>query len=339
MATAPPPSYVAEWKRTSPPAIQSAVEFLRKTFTDRVRVAKFSTRGWCFHALHPDASEDFERLLKPGAVSDYLDSLLPENSDIPEPAIFQRYFYACADLIAPNVRATFLELLGIARAHPQSLKCAPVEWASSQMNLLIEEESSSIGMWSKHACDQQNTDELDEAVYWNNWRAPGWLFMKPFANSPYDRARAWERKDESETQHVLRVIRDRFNIHLTVELQKLVGEAHVQLAKDGHSLHVDPGAQTNIAKERAVPQALKIRDQYRVPNLESNANALTATVNRKLSDPSKYPILNPREVMCALSLSKSAVYEHKDLERSSTGNRAVRFTTASVLAVKNSSPE
>jgi hypothetical protein len=60
---------------------------------------------------------------------------------------------------------------------------------------------------------------------------------------------------------------------------------------------------------------------------------------RALSDPAKYPIMTPKEVMAALHLKKSVVYEHPKLVRASTGTRNVRFTTASVKAIRESSPE
>jgi hypothetical protein len=63
------------------------------------------------------------------------------------------------------------------------------------------------------------------------------------------------------------------------------------------------------------------------------------SANRKVADPVTNPLMTPGEAMAYLGLSKSVVYEHPGLERKSTGTRAVRFATASVLAVKNSPPE
>lgn len=63
-----------------------------------------------------------------------------------------------------------------------------------------------------------------------------------------------------------------------------------------------------------------------------------ASAERALSDPAKYPTMTPKEVMAALHLKK-VVYEHPKLVRASTGTRNVRFTTASVKAIRESSPE
>jgi hypothetical protein len=59
----------------------------------------------------------------------------------------------------------------------------------------------------------------------------------------------------------------------------------------------------------------------------------------KTENPARYPRMTAREAAAALQLSKSAIYEHPLLERAGTGASKVLFTTKSVLAVKNSSPE
>lgn len=61
--------------------------------------------------------------------------------------------------------------------------------------------------------------------------------------------------------------------------------------------------------------------------------------NNKMSDPKKYPDMTAKEAMAALQLGKSAIYEHPGLARVPTGTRAVRFTTQSVIDIKNSPPE
>jgi hypothetical protein len=57
------------------------------------------------------------------------------------------------------------------------------------------------------------------------------------------------------------------------------------------------------------------------------------SANRKIADPDNNPKMTPQEVMAYLQLGKSAVYEHPDLQRVSTGRRKVLFTTKSVIAV------
>jgi hypothetical protein len=68
------------------------------------------------------------------------------------------------------------------------------------------------------------------------------------------------------------------------------------------------------------------------PRLSAKASA-----ERAIADPGRYPRMTAEEVMAYLCLSPSAVYEHRKLERVSTGGRAVRFTTLSVKAIIDSS--
>lgn len=73
---------------------------------------------------------------------------------------------------------------------------------------------------------------------------------------------------------------------------------------------------------------------------EPRSSAMTRA-NRALDNPDKYPVMTAEEVMACprLRLRKSAVYEHPKLERAPTGCRAVQFTTKSVIALLESSPD
>jgi hypothetical protein len=89
----------------------------------------------------------------------------------------------------------------------------------------------------------------------------------------------------------------------------------------------------------AVFQA-KAKEGVAVPQVDnSSGGGLHQRARRKMGDPAANPEMDAKEVMVALGLSKSAVYEHPRLDRVSTGIRAVRFTTKSVLALKDSAPE
>jgi hypothetical protein len=84
----------------------------------------------------------------------------------------------------------------------------------------------------------------------------------------------------------------------------------------------------------------KAKKGVAVPQVDnSSGGGLRQRVRRKMGDPAANPEMDAREVMVALELSKSAVYEHPRLDRVSTGTRAVRFTTKSVVALKSSAPE
>jgi hypothetical protein len=73
---------------------------------------------------------------------------------------------------------------------------------------------------------------------------------------------------------------------------------------------------------------------------EPRSSAMTRA-KRALDNPDKYQVMTAEEVMACprLRLSKSAVYEHPKLERAPTGCRAVQFTTKSVIALLESSPD
>jgi hypothetical protein len=60
--------------------------------------------------------------------------------------------------------------------------------------------------------------------------------------------------------------------------------------------------------------------------------------NKKISDQAKYPHMTAREIKAAVGISLSAVYEHPDLEKVSTGTRKRLWTTESVIKLKNSQP-
>jgi lambda repressor-like predicted transcriptional regulator len=145
-----------------------------------------------------------------------------------ESEVFRSYFYRCADLLAGHLGRIFFHLRGIALAQSTLISRPPVEWAAIQAKVLVADESYGISLWLKFACDKES-GAVDD-IEWKSWRAPRWLFMQPFANHLYDRAKAWERMSEAETQHVLEVVEDRFNERLVTELEKAVDGAHIHQA-------------------------------------------------------------------------------------------------------------
>ena len=88
------------------------------------------------------------------------------------------------------------------------------------------------------------------------------------------------------------------------------------------------------------PFQAKAKEGVAVPEVDnSSGGGPHQRARRKMGDPAANPEMDAREVMAALGLSKSAVYEHKGLDRVSNGTRAVRFATKSVVALKLSAPE
>lgn len=193
-------------------------------------------RQGCHPALHRGTAEQASTI---SGLIEQLGFPAPPTVDDgkTEPTVFTAYFYCCADLLAKEVRGTFSDLLEISLAQPHLLGPDPVGWAELQTKVLVADETYRISLWTKDACDKQTHDpsnDSDETIYWNKWRAPKWLSMQPFANPPFDRVTAWDRKDEAESRHLLQVVEDRFNQRLITELEKAVDDAHVQLAKRGN---------------------------------------------------------------------------------------------------------
>jgi Cytidine and deoxycytidylate deaminase zinc-binding region len=95
------------------------------------------------------------------------------------------------------------------------------------------------GTWIKNVCDVQPTPtsftdaDVDELIHWRNWRAPRFTHMRPSGDTPYDEGTAWVREDEQRTATLLDGLSNRFAEFIGIELDRLSGDAHVQLAKAG----------------------------------------------------------------------------------------------------------
>ena len=116
-----------------------------------------------------------------------------------------------------------------------------------------------------------------------------------------------------------------------------------------YCIRVKPGSGwdtciSNFVKEFSDGTALPKPSSDIVP-LRTKANDRKITdhdrdgAERALNDPKKYPSMTAREIAAALNTSIQAVYKHPELELFPTGNRSRRWTTESVLAIRNSLPE
>lgn len=226
-------SGVKHWKEITPEPLHKAIEALRRKFAENAWKAGEIMRQGCHPALHPGMAEQ-ARTISDGLKKLGYSALLTVDGGHAEPTVFTECFDRCAELLAKEAGRTFSDLFDIASAQSELLSTDPVEWASLQTKVLIADESHRIPLWTKDACDKQPYDpsgDADELLHWRNWRAPRWFFMQPFANWPYNRATAWERMDEGESERVLEEVEDRFNQRLVTALEKAVDETHVRLAK------------------------------------------------------------------------------------------------------------
>ncbi|SRR6266566_7235595 len=113
-----------------------------------------------------------------------------------------------------------------------------------------------VGRWIKEACDTQELpepgligSEFEEIVFWRKWRAPKLIYMRPAGNMPYDAANVWAREDEVRTCELLQARSHRFIEFLDLALQKMAGDAHVQIAQNrGHAEVLRRGLDKAILK-------------------------------------------------------------------------------------------
>ena len=293
------------WKVITPHALMHAVMTIREDFE------KISDFQWRF----------FQRLCRR--------DLRQLAAGQTESAAFRTHFDNCAAKLAEGISQYIFPRFLEQSLNQNGLIGAEVEWAALQVTDLIELQDRVVEHWIKSACDSNPTDCAGglDFILWANWRAPKWLWMQPNGPRPYDALTAWEQMNEAETRKALTHLREnRWICSLKSTVDQLVGSSHEVLAKH-----------QKVVQGRHNGSA----GQPSTRNSENNSETVhnRRRASDKMNDPAAYPEMNAREVMVALELSKSAVYEHKGLERVATGTRAVRFSTKSVVALKNSPPE
>jgi hypothetical protein len=241
---------IEDWKEITPEPIRRPVKALRKIFEEQAfKINRIMTFG-CHSALHKGASEE-AWMIRP---------LMQQTFGVPtsptvdegqtEPVVFNWYFYRCAELLAGALQGIFFSLRDISLAQSTLIDRPPLDWATVQAKVLVADKSHGISLWLKSSCDK--FELVGDDLEWNGWRAPRWFFMEPFGNAPYDRAQAWERMDEVDTERVLNVVEDQFNRLLVMELEKAVDEAHVELAK--HRVEVASVTQSSNKEELATKE-------------------------------------------------------------------------------------
>lgn len=202
------------WKVITPPVLFHAVANVRKDFGEVAGRRRRHFAKECFKNLHPLAS------------------------GLTEPAVFRKYFYDCIGELRKLLPHVFGRLLAISLAQEGEIGEAAIEWAALQVTDLLEMEVCTVDRWVKTACDEQDsapesmtTEAWTDYLFWTDWRAPKWLYMEPNGNARYDASTAWERMDETFTEHALKVFRqDRWILLLESTLEELVGTAHEVLA-------------------------------------------------------------------------------------------------------------
>jgi hypothetical protein len=218
------------WESITPDLLINAVRHIRKRYEEKEFQFNYATEQQCFKDLHP---------VVPGNIAS---------------AVFKHYMDVCQEALKNAMRDQFGDLLQIGLTNAQMLSQNPVEWAKFQIEALITDKHYRVKMWIKNVCDKQellknpsSEEEMDEYFGWHSWRAPRLIHMQPSGNTPYDAATAWSRETQEETEKFLTGLSERFIDSLGFHLERLSGEAYVQLAKDGRKIQ-EPSAQKTPAR-------------------------------------------------------------------------------------------
>lgn len=150
------------------------------------------------------------------------------------PAIIKAFYDIYLDGMTVSAIAIFIQFAAIGKAHQHQLSVPHLEWAHAQTKHMIRSHIRRIEGWMRNVCDKQIYDpqeDTDEQIFWRKWQAPEFVIMAPSRYKPYDPARIWERFDVEKSQELLKAFAEFYVIHLEYELDKVVGRAEVELAK------------------------------------------------------------------------------------------------------------
>lgn len=236
---------IEDWKAITPGPLVASVEHIRGMFKEGLWKCSHLTEKLCFAELHPDdkqvgldpyksAFAIYRKIIGPAAAQRFeMDYRLGTP-----PAIFHAFLQAMSDGISSEIRRLFDDLLQIGIAHSATLKEHPAEWAKMHLSILLNGNKHVVTSWIKAVCDRQaysgplkNDQEINEFIFWKSWRAPKLIYMQPSGNLPYDPSTAWNREEEEMTEKLLEGLSSRFIQFLGFGLEKLAGDAHVELAK------------------------------------------------------------------------------------------------------------
>jgi len=220
----------ADWKDLTPEPLVGAVTHIRERFEEEEFALDYVTQQQCFKELHLATPPDIA------------------------PAVFKKYMDYYKLGLNEVIGRQFRELLQIGLANAELADQNPVDWAKSHLEHLISEMPDRVISWIKHVCDQPPASggdtpvDVEEFIHWRSWRAPKLIQMQPSGNTPYDQATAWSRADQEKTEHTLNGLSKRFNMSLVFHLNRIAGDAYVQLAKEGRRIR--PPSTQSSSKEK-----------------------------------------------------------------------------------------
>lgn len=264
---------VEDWKAITPATLVAPIEHIRKMFDEGVWKCSQVTEKLCFADLHPDdkqldlgpyqsAFAAYRTIIGPAAAQQF-----DKDHQTKTPsAIFHAYLQAFAAGVRTEIHRLFNEVLQIGLAHSATLKEHPADWAKTHLRTLIDDNKHRVTLWIRSVCDKQDyskpnmTDQgWENFIFWKDWRAPKLIHMRPSGNLPYDPSTVWDREDEALSDKLLEGLSGRVVLSLSFYLERLAGDAHVEIAKASGSV-----AASSTYTARLGMSALEKSDSNRV---------------------------------------------------------------------------
>lgn len=233
-----------DWEKNVPAGLIPAVKHLRELFSEADRKCNWTTKAWCYAAMHPNQADKIAEAKGYGPALGTLKALIGPSylqyfehqlgQDTPS-SMLHAFFFMYEEAMSTQVGAAFNNLLAIGNSHAMSISSPPIDWAAWHTKSMIHGAAYQVESWLKTCCDIQPyiPGDSDESIYWRKWQAPRLVLMKPSLGAPFDASRVWEREDVETSLHVAEAYKDFFVRHLESVLKECVGRSHVEAAVKG----------------------------------------------------------------------------------------------------------
>jgi hypothetical protein len=238
-----------DWDKNVPADLLPAIKALRESFDEAHWGCGITTKTFCYSLLHNEAVDDpakeyinylthIKARVGPGATLRFHD-LIKQGTP---PAIFKGFYDLYLDGVGVQALIIFKELAEIGRTNEKRLGIPHLEWAASQTKHMIRSHNHQLDIWVRDVCDKQPYDpneDDDEQIFWLKWQAPRLLIMKPSRFQPYVAGSDWERLDAETSLRLRKALAENYVLHLEIQLDKVAGQAAVQLAKQPKPVPTD----------------------------------------------------------------------------------------------------
>lgn len=248
------------WQRSVPADLIPAIKHLRKSFDEAFWRCGHDTATLCNAFLYKKRLSpsgrymnhlmQIEARVDPASARRYKDLM---EAGTP-PAIFEGFYGLYVAFASSEAIYVFKKLMEIGCVHEERLSVHYLEWAETQTRHLIRSHAHLISLWVCDVCGEQVSDpkeNQEERISGKEWQAPLFLIMEPLRGKPYDASTAWERIDATVSSQLLKSFSDRFVLNLEMDLQRVSGEASLELAKQSKPIVTSAAENDTVAKEGA----------------------------------------------------------------------------------------